>query len=80
MAPTCTGLLVRRFRKGMGMSLRRAARLRDGLRQRGRVRRCLTRRPAAARKLLPGVFGFLVERIGGEFDQLHADAVGIPDI
>src|SRR5260370_9230660 len=31
-------------------------------------------------RLLPGVFGLFVERIGGEFDQLHADFVGVVDI
>jgi hypothetical protein len=31
-------------------------------------------------ELLPGVLGFLVERIGGEFDQLQADATGVHNI
>jgi hypothetical protein len=32
------------------------------------------------RRLLPGVFGLFVERIGGEFDQLHANVIGVVDI
>src|SRR4029077_6306033 len=41
-------------------------------------------KPAALRRherrLLPGVFGLLVKRIGCELDQLHADVIGIVDI
>jgi len=32
------------------------------------------------RRLLPGVFGLLVKRIGRELDQLHADVIGIVNI